>query len=1118
MAKEKKTAEEILRISKDIHVVDRDAVIYQDGIDVAQMRMDFAEKALMTKFVELREIESRRAEIKSEFSTHGVSKSKKFGVFLEKLENTIKGLCLIPLYYWDRESMSNADRKVAKKVAAGVKKTNAHEKKQNQQKIPVVLAKIKELHDKKTADRMDPVEHADQLGKALADLTILRKEEALFKTEDLAGKLSWAYVDKKKEECEENFEHFTELSAEYMNLKAQNPGAKKSKKAAEDEAAKASGNAKEFLKNLSQRLDNYERIYIKGKLKKSEGNLPKPDEFRKILEKKIAERRVIVDKIAELGPVENPGFHEAVLSSVDRIKERKAKDMIRIKDQRENLKKDREKALGKLGDIATQKVQARNEVYGLSQSLAEMGEEQKLLREKLKENRKQLIQSADNQAKAKSAINIWRGSIHKKKVEAVEIQAKAQKTGAEAKLKAASEDYKSTKEGIAFTETLLKERDNWLENETKNLAQLDLLLQQYAALSVEVRQASINMQTYQQQYVHMLGEVGNYLDIRREDLKLLETQATKLKTLTKRLKTVCVYMDVSKASFPNLVGIIRYLNQGTRLGVSSFNVTFMVGISLGLSDPTGKLNAKVGLAVEISLGINVQDDRRLRATTGIAFKAIAELKFPLIFEAKVTVDLFSITSTAVYRDEYQWAARLTDQLAMKVVYLRAAASLGFADKVDLTPREGIEILELAIKLADSQSQKADFKQYIGLLKLKVVHVESAEILKLHGSLSSVAAKSGIGLDLNTIPKMWTAKRPVTVPEDQRFVYMREDLASWETLTGSQREVVISLTIPGFTVGFKVITISNHPSLDNDGVYLNISLAKGALFEFIEGQSFADKGGKDIELAAGSLKGMADEVKTVTDKFPNCSKWEDASKLFSSAEFKGIFGKKSWGLALKSGITGELNFIWSQGLFRLQYFRLSGSSCIETSTSVPIPIPFVGPLLSFDLGFSLNLSHSMFEVMGDNTFSYLLTIFNGFNHPTRNEPKRQLKGDAKDWTGLALWNEYINNHNQEVWDILCKIAEEGSAVHKEVKGIGAEGANLIASCRQKCLQDKEKKAFNQSLFLELASAGGVLDRALIKARDTAAEAQPWKSYKNPSGKLDSDDETGDEPQILAHLDT
>lgn len=613
--------------------------------------------------------------------------------------------------------------------------------------------------------------------------------------------------------------------------------------------------------------------------------------------------------------------------------------------------------------------------------------------------------------------------------------------------------------GLAIYEAMLEEASKQFDarKAERDLAQEELtrVTQEHERLArATIRRA----ERHTAKLAVIIEEENAALELEIES-KLGKQELGRLQRMSRTAVAINVYCSFYDFTFPKLlafgnlvagdapktkVGKLGWALAGTpakvtAMGTGSLALSISFGLAYGGS--TGGWALEAGLALKVSLGINVQDDRRFRAATTWSLIASATAKIPKIFTASIEATLFKTKRVFVFQDQYHWAAWLAQQWARAIAVVRACESKAFGDRsrYDKTPTKAEleEILEIAdhVMLEDSRL-RAVLEELSVYLKYNVVEVTSTQLF--------AGVEAGVDLADGSFGLSGAVAR-TSKPNFQRYrmasgehvldIYRRPRLEALNaTIKGA------SLTVTAFNVGvtFAYSNIDNHANPDNDGKYLNIQIA-------IPGLSSIGVTGSTPSQAPDLDNFLVDWSDTLSDLAPGWDKLASALggpavKLASEGTLKKF--------AITAGIaTIEINLVYDDDHSRwlLQYWRaLAGRE-----TSAKWSFPTAAPGLAVTLGASYKISRSYWEHLGTGTLSYIQTVYNGFmNRPA--QTRVVVDGDTStarpdELSADLLWARYLEYHAAGVRKILVAIGRmEKTARHRTGSSLWGEIDSALAS--------------------------------------------------------------------------
>jgi hypothetical protein len=508
------------------------------------------------------------------------------------------------------------------------------------------------------------------------------------------------------------------------------------------------------------------------------------------------------------------------------------------------------------------------------------------------------------------------------------------------------------------------------------------------------------------------------------------------------------------------------LSQCKPYDTGSFALSLKLGLSLGLP---GDWGAKIGLALVYDAGINIQDDRRFRASNTLTVQATGKARLPDLFEAAITADLYKDATTFVFKDHYQWAAWLAQKWANIFAWARACTLYQRAgNRLDQpTPQDLANIRELAlITLTENPKLRELLTRAAKFMEEPILRVEQKDLLAGGSAeVSFVEGVFGAGLE-GERPGEPRYIRLEYDPHTGRIREMRKEGRNWAA--GGSLTALVS-------VGLNRSSTQRHSNPDNNGEALNITISYPGLkhetqwLDTPKSEAPATRFGDWIET---HLKPIAE---TLSKASPN---WQSFSGPLKTTEFTSL-------ATTLSLADFEINFVRSdlrngKSAWCLQYWRPIFSSGTEVSRSVPLHAG-----INLDLGGSLSLARTYKEQLGTNTLTYVRLVYHGF----MNRTPPDFAGDAENtrpreaW-GRTLWDEYARAHKKQLYRLCRNIGTDGSWVNGEAKDLTGHEA-LISACK------KLPSSFGDSAF---DSARKALDAFLETARKADYEKDCREGWK------------------------
>ncbi|SMF94706.1 FYVE zinc finger [Methylomagnum ishizawai] len=500
------------------------------------------------------------------------------------------------------------------------------------------------------------------------------------------------------------------------------------------------------------------------------------------------------------------------------------------------------------------------------------------------------------------------------------------------------------------------------------------------------------------------------------------------------------------------VGAILY--QCKPYDTGSFSLSLKLGLSFGLP---GDWGGKVGLALVYDAGINIQDDRRFRATSTLTVQAAAEASLPELFEASISADLVKDATTFEYKDHYQWAAWLAQKWANIFAWARACALYQRSgNRLDQpTPKDLANIRELAlITLTNHPKTREIFNRTAKFMEEPILRVEQRELLGGMSAEVSFVEVFGAGFEGERPGEPHYIKREYDA-HTQRLREMQKEGRNWSV--GGSLTVLAS-------VALTYSSTERHSNPDNNGYALNLKLSypgttqSSTWLNTPSQEAPATHFGEWIET---HLSPLADKLSKGAPSFQN----------FSGPLKTTEFTQLSTALSLADI---EINFVRSdlpdgKTAWVLQYWRPVFSSTTSLSQSIPLHAG-----INLDVGGSLGLSRSYKEQLGTNTLTYVRLVYHGFMNRTppdfRGDPEKTRPEEAWGWT---LWDGFAQAHKKQLYKLCRNVAKDDTWAAKEALLLTGHEA-FIAACK-KLPKDFDDKAFG--------TAKKALDTFLEAARKT-----------------------------------
>ncbi|MRI31995.1 hypothetical protein EOPP23_03150 [Endozoicomonas sp. OPT23] len=223
---------------------------------------------------------------------------------------------------------------------------------------------------------------------------------------------------------------------------------------------------------------------------------------------------------------------------------------------------------------------------------------------------------------------------------------------------------------------------------------------------------------------------------------------------------------------------------------------------------------------------------------------------------------------------------------------------------------------------------------------------------------------------------------------QESKHIRKHLSSFSKAEGKELEAGgnFSVTVGPVQVdaGFRLSNVSHHFNPDTEGKYLNVNFSAG--------------------LGTNPQQALTAVLKTLPQ----------ASGAGGSFFVDSLPSNFSYGSYRKANF--EVNFIWSEGGWRVQYMRASGKTGIGGGTpEATIPVaPGLG--LKAKVEAAISGTDNIWERLGTNTLTYFFTRYNGWS-AAGNNPE--------------YWSEFKSHNQSRMKDLFKNMANPESCVSKEL---------------------------------------------------------------------------------------
>lgn len=469
---------------------------------------------------------------------------------------------------------------------------------------------------------------------------------------------------------------------------------------------------------------------------------------------------------------------------------------------------------------------------------------------------------------------------------------------------------------------------------------------------------------------------------------------------------------ISEANYARLRRSIESLTTA-EVGANTFGIDVGVSFSIGLGSAS---EIKVGGGIKYSGKTDLQDDRRLRVTHSLGVYGAGSADLAGVVGASAGAELMK-GKTEVFMDADHWAS------VMAFRFKSISKEINNLDQTQQVITDNLDVDQASEVLATSH-----------MAEDKVTQVDSTAA---SGSLGASALGAGVS---GGYEKKWL-----------KFSQAGND----KSKEAKQTTKSVSFS-PGsnITVSLTRTTIDGHANPDNDGKYWNVKLELGgsASANFT---AYTEAAGDTVYNGweQGLRKAMG--MNPTPDSgggdggfgFAEESLVNDASAAKSDGNFGGIAKAISdylgaeiatldtkinapiditAGLSASGSVSVEWNYVLSDGSMgnELQYRRVSSGKGFGGSLGVPLGSLGVASV-SLDLGASKGASRMESEKLGDETTTYLLTVFNGLK-PRADRDARVGRPDAGEWEA------YLAKHSEQVWSALCKIGAQQGGAYQEIQ--------------------------------------------------------------------------------------
>lgn len=447
---------------------------------------------------------------------------------------------------------------------------------------------------------------------------------------------------------------------------------------------------------------------------------------------------------------------------------------------------------------------------------------------------------------------------------------------------------------------------------------------------------------------------------------------------------------------------------------NTFSVKLSFNINLGIKASVlkGLLGVGGGGMFGVEVTLNRQDDRLVRGGWAITYGAqlVSDILWFIHYTREWTA---KSSTTAVFRDMFHFSAVCFDVL--RTGYNKLAEHTDKLSPIEYndTPEDG-DINWGALSQRPTTKVVGNEKAVNNTLTASVPGINTS----VSGSMGSSDSSS-------------------------RFYKQNGDNTVTKTSTQHAETKSLSAEVSG--VGVEVALadtdIANHANSDNDGSYRNVSITfknfprmaklRSGLAGDIQKVKDLVTSTQDplgaLQLALGMIVGL---VKAKLDLMTPVerSSWD---------QFKSGLGSDDTGMYSNTSFTAELNFIRygdrndESGSWNLQYFRMSGGANGGFKWDEEAPLATLYGAVDLtgytngQIGASANAG--IFEVLGENTVSYMITVYNGLVYT-------QAEVDAGYATDrFSRWSDYRTTHINALKGLVMKLGDPSSVPYLEATG-------------------------------------------------------------------------------------
>lgn len=282
-------------------------------------------------------------------------------------------------------------------------------------------------------------------------------------------------------------------------------------------------------------------------------------------------------------------------------------------------------------------------------------------------------------------------------------------------------------------------------------------------------------------------------------------------------------------------------------------------------------------------------------------------------------------------------------------------------------------------------------------------------------------------------------------------------------SGTTTTKTLTLSLGNLGLAVTWLDIDRHANPDQEGSYLQVQVGLGKGSDSRKGAVFFGRqyASRAIGLLMQLQLGLGGKGESVVGGLSRMA--EGIWKIFGRQEAK--MGTQKGG-----GVDFVFTFIKSEKGYALQTLRAIASANYAGKIAVPTSVPG----LSVTGGFGLSASAALYEMVGNNTLSYVATVFDGFrvrarkNHPADYRFQAPWKKWTRESTNIAaLRGIFKNIANKD-----SNVAAEAAKDFPRVFAIAKVSPNEYQSCLAALEKDLEARFVGDPKSADAKSRAGV----------------------------------------------